>query len=253
VRHRRGIVGLLPAAGRGQRMGGTAHKELAELNAGANMPICSYSLQAMAPVVSRVIVVVSPRKEAIREVLGSGAEFGVELTYVVQEEPHGLPHAIACAREALGDEEVVFAMPDTIFLPRDAVAQLQRDRQEKAVDVALGVFPTDSPWQLAPVDIDQAGRVRAVYDKPRTTPLRNTWGVLAWSPRFSDLCCEYERQRLDASEGKLTDVIERARCLGLPLGARVFSDGVFCDAGTPAGLAAARALWTETVVNYRNR
>lgn len=243
MEHRQGIVGLLPAAGRGQRMGGQGQKELAGLDTVGSVPLCSYALRSMADVVSRVVVVTAPGKEIIREVLGSGDEFGVTLTYVVQEKPRGLPDAIACAREALREDDVVFAMPDTIFLPGDAVARLQRYREEQAVDIALGVFPTESPTQLAPVDIDEAGRVRAVYDKPRATALRNTWGVLAWSSCFTDLCCDYRRGRSGDDEDKLTDVIEWARCLGWRLGARVFPGGAFCDAGTPAGLAAARALW----------
>ena len=210
------------------------------------VPICSFALRAMAQgLASRVVVVISPSKEAVRRALGNGSAFGVELTYVVQDEPRGLPHAIACARKALGDNDVVFAMPDTVFRPHDALMHVERCREEEGVDVALGVFPTREPTQLAPVQFDGRGRVRALYDKPPATTLRNTWGALAWSSRFSDLCCEHERQRSSGGEGNLTEVMERARRLGWRLGARMFSDGAFCDAGTPAGLAAARELWIE--------
>jgi glucose-1-phosphate thymidylyltransferase len=210
------------------------------------VPICHFALAALRTAgVERVVVVVSPDKPELRSVLGSGDALGLELSYVVQPEPHGLPDAVRCAREALGDDDVLFAMPDTVFSPSGALALVRRELQERAADLWLGVFPTDVPTQLAPVELDDTGRVRAFHDKPSATKLRNTWGVLAWSSRFSDLCCEYEARPHGLEEGKLTSVMEEARARGLAVGARSFSQGWFCDSGTPEGLARARALWSQ--------
>jgi dTDP-glucose pyrophosphorylase len=163
----------------------------------------------------------------------------------VQPVPRGLPDAVRCAREVLGDDDVLFAMPDTVFSPPDGLALVRSDLQDRAADLWLGVFPTDVPTQLAPVELDAAGGVCAIHDKPPATSLRNTWGVLAWSSRFSDLCCEHEARPRGLDEGKLTSVMEEARARGLAVGARVFSQGWFCDGGTPEGLARARALWSQ--------
>jgi dTDP-glucose pyrophosphorylase len=164
---------------------------------------------------------------------------------VVQPVPRGLPDVVRCAREALGDDDVLFAMPDTLFSPSGGLALVRRELQERAADLWLGVFPTDVPTQLAPVELDATGRVCAIHDKPPATSLRNTWGVLAWSRRFSDLCCEHEARSHGLEEGKLTSVMEEARARGLAVGASSFSRGWFCDGGTPEGLARARALWSQ--------
>jgi glucose-1-phosphate thymidylyltransferase len=216
------------------------------LEAHRAVPICHFALAALRTAgVERVVVVVSPEKPQLRSLLGSGDALGLELSYVVQPVPRGLPDAVRCAREALGDDDVLFAMPDTVFAPPDALALVRRELQACAADLWLGVFPTDVPTQLAPVELDAAGRVCAIHDKPPATSLRNTWGVLAWSSRFSDLCCEHEARPRGTEEGKLTSVMEEARARGLAVGARSFSHGWFCDGGTPEGLARARALWSQ--------
>lgn len=243
---RRRAVGLLPAAGRGLRSGATGPKELVSLEVHRAVPICHFALAALrAAGVERVVVVVSPDKPELRSVLGSGDALGLELSYVVQPVPRGLPDVVRCAREALGHDDVLFALPDTVFSPSGGLALVRRELQERAADLWLGVFPTDVPTQLAPVELDAAGQVCALHDKPAATSLRNTWGVLAWSSRFSDLCCEYEAHRHGLEEGKLTSVMEEARARGLAVGARSFSQGWFCDGGTPEGLARARALWSQ--------
>ena len=242
---RRRAIGLLPAAGRGRRFGAAGPKELASLDGQRSVPICHFALAAMrAAGVQRVVVVVSPGKPEIRRALGSGEELGLELSYVVQPVPRGLPDVVRCARAALDDDDVLFAMPDTVFHPHEALDVVLRRLQERAADLWLGVFPTDAPTQLAPVELDDLGRVRALHDKPPATGLRNTWGVLAWSSRFSDLCCEHEARPRDEGESKLTSVMEEARARGLAVGAQWFSRGWFCDGGTPEGLARARALWS---------
>jgi glucose-1-phosphate thymidylyltransferase len=247
VTRRRRAVGLLPAAGLGRRSGAKGPKELLSLEVHRAVPICNFALAALrAAGVERVVVVVSPEKPELCSVLGSGDVLGLELTYVVQLVPRGLPDVVRCAREALGNNDVLFAMPDTVFSPSGSLALVRQELQERAADLWLGVFPTDVPTQLAPVELDATGRVCAIHDKPAATSLRNTWGVLAWSSRFSDLCCEYEARRHGLEEGKLTSAMEEARARGLAVGAHSFPQGWFCDGGTPEGLTRARALWSQS-------
>lgn len=240
----RDVIGFLPAAGRGRRFGGDAPKELAPLDPAGEVPVCRVALAAMREAgARRAVVVVSPDKAAIRRQLGAGAALGLELTYVVQIEPRGLPDAVRCARPVLGDDDVLFAMPDTVFGPPDALGRVHRALQVTAAELVLGLFPTDTPTELAPVELDPAGRVSAIHDKPAITTLRNTWGVLAWSRRFSDLCCRFEADREGEAEGTLSAAMEQARALGLAVAGHELAGGFFCDAGTPSGLARARALW----------
>lgn len=250
-------VGLLPAAGRGVRFGASGYiKELFPLLFTAEgdarllepRPVCELALRAIRGAgADQCLVLVSPEKAEVLRVLGSGDGLELSLAYLVQPEPRGLPHAVRCARRWLQDADVVFALPDTIVLPRDALARVHAHRRQAGADLALGVFPVEEPERLGPVEMAPDGEVLGIHDKPGHGRWRNSWGVASWSRRFTDFCSEWdEARRPGTGEAALGHAFEAARQAGLAVTALLFEDGRFLDIGTPAGLRAAlRALATE--------
>ncbi len=188
---------------------------------------------------------ISDEKFELVRVLGDGKDAGVDLGYLVQAEARGLTHVVRIARPWLAGADVLFALPDTVIFPRDALARLHQARIAAAADLALGVFPTEEPERLAPVEIGAAGRVLAIHDKPKAAPAKNTWGVLSWSARFTDFCADWDQRRPAGSEGVLSHAMEAARAAGFVVIAHVFEDGVFRDVGTPDGLASTMRLLME--------
>jgi glucose-1-phosphate thymidylyltransferase len=214
-------------------------------------PICELALRAIrAAGADRCVAVVSPEKVELLRVLAQGLEVGMSLAYVVQPSPRGLPDAIRAAGPWIRDRDVVFAMPDTVFMPTGALAEVHAARTTAGMDLMLGVFPVAEPKRLGPVEIGADGSVLRVHDKPPTTALANSWGVASWSPRFTDFCVAWEEVRAGASEERaLGHVFEAARVAGLSVGARFFEGGQFLDIGTPQGLRAAlAALATQGVL-----
>lgn len=244
-------IGLVPAAGHGVRFGAAGYaKELFPLLLSstsddgqplAPRPVCELALRGVQRAgADRCIILVSPHKTDIVRVLADRADDDMSLAYVVQANPHGLPHAIRCARPWLGDADVVFALPDTITLPADALARVHAHRVEQNADLGLGIFPVDEPEQLGPVDIAEDGTVIRIHDKPRETRLRNSWGVASWSARFTAFCCDWDENAAQTSrERVLGHVFEAARAAGMSISAQVFNDGKMLDIGTPAGLRVA--------------
>jgi glucose-1-phosphate thymidylyltransferase len=247
-------IGLLPAAGRGLRFGDSGYaKELFPLllEGGGELrlaPIASLALAAMRQAgAERCVAVVSRDKTEIVRVLGDGTAAGVSLAYVVQPAPRGLPDVVRSALPWIAGREVVFAMPDTVFLPEGALAAVRERRAATRADVALGVFPVDEPERLGPVEIGEGGTVLRVHDKPGPTVHRNTWGVACWSPRFTDFCVEWEAKTREANgpEPALGHVFDAAHRDGLVVQALLFPEGRFLDIGTPKGLGAALAALAE--------
>lgn len=236
-------IGLVPAAGRGLRFGGSGYdKELFPLltidgNDVRLRPICELSLEAIANSgAERCVVVVSPHKGELMRVLSALER--PRLAFVVQPEPRGLPAAIKHAQPWLGDDNVVMALPDTIVLPRDALPRVHAQLVASGADLVLGVLPVDEPERLGPVEVAGDGRVLRVFDKPGTRTIMNSWGLAAWSPRFTRFCSDWETARSAnaTSEGVLGHVFAAAIEAGLSVRAELFSDGRFCDIGTPGGL-----------------
>jgi glucose-1-phosphate thymidylyltransferase len=243
-------VGLLPAAGRGTRFHHyRAPKELFPLllrtASGGLMPtpISTFALNAMkAAQAERCLVAISDGKSDVIRTLGDGSDVGVPLAYAHQCEPRGLTDVVRLARPWIQDRNVLFAMPDTIFFPEDALAQLHARLLEDNADVVAGVFLAAEPERLGVLELDDHGEVIGMHDKPGHRKWPWCWGVLAWSPRFTHFCCEWEQHRQaqrPTSEGILGHAMEAARLGGLRLKAHRFPDGAFLDVGTPAGLATA--------------
>ena len=188
------------------------------------------------------VVVISDDKSEMVAVLGTQKPTTTPLSFVVQPSPRGLPHAICCAAPLLADAHVLFAMPDTIISPHDALSQVRAAYESHAVDVMLGVFPTSEPERLGPIELGPDGKVLHIHDKPGHRQFCNTWGMACWSPRFTQFCVEWEAHSQDARERVLGHVFEEARADGLKVAALMFHSGEFLDVGTPLGLAHA---WRE--------
>ncbi len=186
--------------------------------------------------IHRSIVIISPAKSEIVRVLGQAPIAGVQLGFVVQPQPAGLPDAILQAYPfiAAAGCNACLALPDTIFEPTDAIQQIVEELARSRADLVLGVFPTHVPEQLAPVLIRADRSVSHVFDKPTTTTLRNTWGIAAWTPRFFDLLAR--EASVSGSQCVLSDVFNTAISKGLSVVAVEFTHGKYRDLGTPGGI-----------------
>jgi glucose-1-phosphate thymidylyltransferase len=242
------LVGLLPAAGRGVRFGASGYiKELFPLLFTSDSddrileprPLCEMALRAIrASGAERCLVLVSPEKTEVLRVLGSGAAVDLALAYMVQAEPRGLPHVVRCARSWLADADVVFAMPDTIVLPPDALRRTHEFRLQTSADLTLGCFPVDEPERFGPVEVAPDGTILRILDKPPHREVNTVWGVCAWSAAFTRFCADWDAQaeRERPTERVLSNAFEAARQAGLKVNACVFADGGYLDIGTPRGL-----------------
>lgn len=201
--------------------------------------VIEHSVAAMQrAAVDFCVVVTSESKPEILRYLGDGARYGLQLTYLVQAQQMGLAHAIHQAHFLVSGFgcNCCLALPDTIFEPLEALKIVRQELEHQQADLVLGVFPTEVPEDLGPVQIAADGKIVAVYDKPARTNLNNTWAVAAWTPRFSHLVHE-QITRAQTQEVILGEVFDLAASNGMHTRAVLFPEGAFHDLGTPFGLA----------------
>jgi glucose-1-phosphate thymidylyltransferase len=244
---RRRLIGVIPAAGQGSRLAPfTYPKELlpivyrkvgSDSNVLTPRPVLQFSLGAMqAAGITECIIVIANWKLEIARVFGDGAASGISLSYVMRNVPRGLADAVDAAYPWVRDYDVALTLPDTVLSPRDALLQLWNERLRTQADVVLGVFPTSKPEELGPVRADPNGRVIQVLDKPKTTDLRNTWGLVVWSPRFTALLHERVTTATEGDQPNLGITFQLAVDRGLDVRAIQFEAGEYLDIGTPEGL-----------------
>lgn len=253
------FIGVLPAGGNGSRLAPFRYpKELLpvvydgfpdEINCYRPKVVAEYALEAFLNAgVSRCLVITAPWKQDLIRYFGSGSEFGLNIAYVYQEEANGLSQAVDLAYPWIAEHHVVFAMPDTLFHPRDSLLLLRTLYVESRSDLSLCVFPTSEAERLGPVLL-QGEKVLAVYDKCQPPPALNTWGAAIWGPRFSELL-HHELSNptpLSHRDTSLGRYFELAIKRNLTVTGFFFGDGTYLDVGTPGGIR----CWFEMIARTK--
>ncbi|MEI8306350.1 MAG: sugar phosphate nucleotidyltransferase [Chloroflexales bacterium] len=239
------IVGLLPAAGRGSRLGPIpCSKEIMPLGfqPSASAPLAWQPVTAIETHLNalhqagarRAVVIIGESKADVVRYVGDGSRYGLATAYVYQQHLRGMPFALSLARPWIGNATTLFSMPDTLITPRDTVARLAEEHRRCGADVTLGLFPTATPQKFGMVAQDVEGRIVRFVDKPAQTDLTLMWGMAAWSPRFADfLDADLAHRPVDGPEVVLSDVFAAALADGLVIRGTVMEGARYHDIGTP--------------------
>ncbi len=171
--------GIVPAAGVGSRIQPLAFsKELlpvGSVDEGGELRPRAVSEYLVDRLVlggaKKIAFVISPGKSDIVEYFGGGS-LATPVAYVVQPEPRGLCDALFRALPLVGaDEHVLVGLPDTIWFPEDALAELGED------DLSFLCFPVDRPELFDAVEADEHENVLEVQVKDHQARTRWIWGA----------------------------------------------------------------------------
>jgi glucose-1-phosphate thymidylyltransferase len=232
------LIGLIPAAGRGVRLGLPYPKELYPvIRDNRYKPISQFVVNNMSVAgIQHIVFVINDTKHQLIGFFGDGHRFNCNLSYVVQEQrthqgkstSPGLSDALDSAYHLVRGKTVCFGMADTIMQPEDV---FKRGLEESSPDddVILLLFPTERPEKFGMVRFDADGRVLEIVDKPKQTDLGEMWGCIVWRPRFTEYLHESVRGR-DVSDFAL--IMNTAIQSGYRFRAVHISDGVYIDLGT---------------------
>ncbi len=232
------LIGLIPAAGKGVRLGLPYPKELYPVIRNNHYkPISQFVVDNLVNAgLKHIVFVVNETKHQLMGYFGSGQRFGCDISYVVQEVVEGrtkstspgLANALDSAYHLVKGKTVFFGMADTLMQPGDVFRQVHAAARPED-DVLFGMFATSRPDKFGMVRMDEENRVIKIDDKPKTTSLTEMWGCIVWRPAFT----EYLHQRV-CEEGVsdfakiMNDAIASGMCFrGVPM-----PDGTYIDLGT---------------------
>jgi glucose-1-phosphate thymidylyltransferase len=237
--------GIVPAAGSGTRIQPLAFsKELlpvgSRFEGSTERPraVSEYLIERMLRAgADKICFIISPWKSDILQYYG-GAIGTASIAYVVQPEPAGLCDAIFRALPLIHrDESVLVGLPDTIWLPQDALGQLPDDR------LSFLTFPVDRPELFDAVVSDKGGNVHEIQVKRQGAASRWIWGAFklpgAVLHDLHRLWCE--RDRRDEYIGTLVNAYLAAggTAVAVPSGT------AYVDVGTLGGYRQAMRLLAD--------
>ena len=232
------FIGLIPAAGKGMRLGLPYPKELYPIIRDNHYkPIAQFVVQNLTEAgINHVVFVVNETKHQLIGYFGDGHRFGCNISYVVQESRDdsksstspGLANALDSAYHLTRGKTVFFGMADTIMQPTDLFAQAF-EAAHKEDDVILALWGTERPEKFGMVHYESDGQVLEIVDKPKKTELTEMWGGIIWRSRFTEHLHACVRK-----EG-ITDfayIMNSAIADGMSLRAVHFKGGTYIDLGT---------------------
>jgi glucose-1-phosphate thymidylyltransferase len=160
------VKALVLSGGAGSRLRPITHTSAKQLVPVANKPVLFYGLEAIREAgITDVGIVVGETEPAIREAVGDGDAFGLDVTYLRQDEPRGLAHAVLIARDFLGDDDFVMYLGDNFIV--GGIAGLVDEFRSGRPDAQIMLQSVTDPRQFGVAELDSAGEVIGLEEKPR--------------------------------------------------------------------------------------
>ena len=157
---------LVLSGGSGTRLRPITHTSAKQLVPVANKPVLFYGLEAIADAgITDVGIIVGDTAEEIREAVGDGSKLGIHVTYIPQEKPLGLAHAVLIAREFLGDDDFVMYLGDNFIV--GGITGLVEEFRTEHPDAQILLTQVPNPTSFGVAELDESGRVKGLEEKPK--------------------------------------------------------------------------------------
>jgi glucose-1-phosphate thymidylyltransferase len=252
------VKGLILSGGAGTRLRPITHTSAKQLVPVANKPILFYGIEDMARAgIRQVGIVVGETAPEIEAAVGDGSTFGVDVTYLPQEAPLGLAHAVLIAREFLGDDSFAMYLGDNL-LQQSLVGFVERfeadlrsadtptlDGGTEAPAARILLCRVPDPQRFGVAELGPGGEVVRLVEKPAEPPSDLALvGVYLFTPAVHDAVAAIAPSA--RGELEITDAIQWLVDHGHAVGHEVL-DGWWLDTGKKDPLLASNARVLETL------
>jgi glucose-1-phosphate thymidylyltransferase len=243
--------GIILAGGAGSRLHPLTLVVSKQLLPVYDKPMIYYPLSMLMLAGIREILIITTPEDAssFRRLLGSGEQWGLDLSYAVQPKPEGLAQAFVIAADFLAGDPCCLVLGDNVFYGH-GMSQILRHADEQATGATIFAFRVDDPHRYGVVVFDRGGRALSVEEKPAQP--KSSWAVVGLY--FYDATVVQRAGRLKPSargEYEITDLNNTYLADGT-LSVETLGRGfAWFDAGTHASLLEAAEF--ISVVQGRQR
>lgn len=165
------MKGLILSGGKGTRLRPITHTGAKQLVPVANKPILFYGIEAIRDAgIEEVGIVVGDTHKEIREAVGDGERWGIKVTYIEQEAPLGLAHAVKISEEFIKEETFVMYLGDNLIM--DGISSLVDEFRHDQPNSQILLAKVSNPSQFGVAELSGeakggGGKVVKLEEKPK--------------------------------------------------------------------------------------
>lgn len=162
------MKGLILSGGSGTRLRPITFTSAKQLVPVANKPILFYAIETVRNAgITDIGIIVGDTREEVKRNVGDGSRFGVRITYIEQEAPLGLAHAVKISQDFIGDEPFVMFLGDNLI--KDGINSLVDEFVSDSPNCQILLASVPNPQQFGVAELED-GRVKRLVEKPKEPP-----------------------------------------------------------------------------------
>ena len=239
------MKGILLHAGHGTRLRPLTHTGPKQLLPIANKPMSQYCIESMkdAGVKEIAIIVGGIGSQKVKEYYGNGEKFGVDITYIEQDFPRGISHAISLCESFVNNQKFLVFLGDNIIQKSINEFGIEFEKSNDAATILL--CEVDNPSRFGIADI-QNGEIKKIIEKPKNPPTNlAVTGIYFLTPIIFDII-----KRLKPSwrnELEITDALDMLLNEKHSISYKMITD-YWKDTGTPEDIINANKAILENLI-----
>lgn len=160
------MKGLILSGGKGTRLYPLTYTSAKQLIPVANKPVLFRVIESIRDAgITEIGIVIGDTGEEIKRAVGRGGQWGVEITYIPQEAPLGLAHAVKISQDFLGDERFVMFLGDNVI--QGGISPLIAQFANSQYNSQIVLTRVEKPEQYGVAELDEQGKIINLVEKPK--------------------------------------------------------------------------------------